>query len=101
MKTKRSEYSAVVKKVIAYIDSLPGGKAINIHGGAYTERGTPDVIGCVNGRMVVFECKRGDEALERIQLYRLEQWYDAGAIVGGVSDVWHVDMILRLMGIVE
>lgn len=98
---RRSEYTAVVGKVIAYINSLPGGKAINIHGGSYTERGTPDVIGCVNGRMVAFECKRSEkEELEPIQRYRLYEWGRAGAVVGGVSDVWHVDVILRLTGVI-
>lgn len=99
-KDRRNEYTAVAKKILDYLNTLPNGKAINIHGSPYTERGTPDIIGCVNGRMVAFECKRSDtEELERIQLYRLKQWFDAGACVGGVSEVWHVDTILKLEGI--
>ena len=73
-----------------------------MHGGIYTERGTPDVIGCVNGRLVAFECKRTEEEdPTKIQQWRLAEWLASGAIVGGVSDVKHVDMILRLMGLVE
>lgn len=99
---KRLEYDGVVRPVLRYLNSLPKSKAINIHGSVFSERGTPDVIGCVNGRLVAFECKRDTtEDLEEIQKWRLCEWIAAGAVVGGVSDVWHVDMILRLMGLVE
>lgn len=98
---RRLEYSGVVEPVLYYLNSLPNGKAINIHGGVYTERGTPDIIGCINGRMVAFECKRDEsEDLEKIQKWRLSEWIASGAVVGGVSDLWQVQMILCLMGIV-
>lgn len=97
---KRLEYNGVVVKVLRYINSLPNSKAINIHGSPFSERGTPDIIGCVNGRMVAFECKR-DESEEPtpIQKWRLSEWIAAGAVVGGVSDLWQVQMILHLMGV--
>lgn len=99
---KRLEYNGVVEPVLHYLNSLPGAKAINIHGSVFSERGTPDVIGCINGRLVAFECKRtADEAPTKIQKWRLCEWIVAGAVVGAVSDVSHVDMILRLMGLVE
>ena len=99
-RNKRLEYSSVVVPIIKYINSLPNGKAINIHGSPYSERGTPDIIGCIGGRMVAFECKRTEkENLEEIQKWRLSEWIAAGAIVGGVSDLWQVQMILNLMGI--
>lgn len=98
---KRLEYSGVVRPVLRYLNSLPRSKAINIHGSVFSERGTPDVIGCVSGRMVAFECKRdASESLESIQVRRLAEWLTAGAVVGGVSDVWQVQLILQLMGIV-
>lgn len=95
------EYDGVVTPIIKYINSLPCAKAINVHGGVFTERGTPDVIGSVRGRMVAFECKRSaDEEPTRIQLWRLSEWIRAGAVVGAVSSVGDVDLILRLMGVV-
>lgn len=98
---KRLEYESVVTPILKYINSLPGGKAINVHGGIYSERGTPDVIGCINGRMVAFECKRSeDEEPTKIQRWRLSEWIAAGAVVGGVSDVFHVKLILAIMGVV-
>ena len=97
---KRLEYTGVVEPILRYLNSLPNSKAINIHGSIYSERGTPDIIGCINGQLVAFECKRSEqEDLEKIQKWRLSEWIAAKAIVGGVSAVWHVQMILCLMGI--
>ena len=96
---KRLEYSGVVEPVLRYLNSLPNSKAINIHGSVFSERGTPDVVGCISGRMVAFECKRdATESPTDIQKWRMCEWIAAGAVVGGVSDVWHVSMILSIMG---
>lgn len=98
---KRLEYNGVVEPILSYLNSLPNSKAINVHGSVYSERGTPDVIGCIRGRLIAFECKRtADEDLEKIQKWRLSEWIAAGAVVGGVSDLWQVQMILCLMGII-
>jgi hypothetical protein len=97
---KRLEYNGVVEPVLHYLNSLPNAKAINIHGSIYSERGTPDVIGCISGRLVAFECKRDcTEKPTKIQQWRLSEWLTAGAIVGSVSDVWHVELVLSLMGV--
>lgn len=96
-KNKHLEYDGVVVPILRYINSLPNAKAINIHGSIFSERGTPDIIGCVNGHMVAFECKRSHrEELELIQLWRLCEWLQAGAIVGGVASVDDVKLILGL-----
>ncbi len=84
-----------------YINNLPNGKAINIHGSIFSERGTPDIIGSIGGRAIAFECKRDEEeALESIQKWRLCEWIKCGAVVGGVSELWHVKYILQLMGVI-
>ncbi len=99
---ERLEYTGVVRPILRYLNSLPGAKAINVHGSVFSERGTPDVIGCIRGRAVAFECKRSTkEDLEDIQKWRLAEWLAAGAVVGGVSDVSHVELILCLMGLLE
>lgn len=98
---RRSEYPSVVDPILKYLNSLPDGKAINIHGSIFSERGTPDIVGSIGGRTVAFECKRdAKEDLETLQKWRLCEWIKAGAVVGGVSDLWHVQMILSLMGLV-
>jgi hypothetical protein len=98
---RRMEYPSVVQPILKYVNSLSDGKAINIHGSVFSERGTPDVIGSIGGRTVAFECKRDTtEDLEDIQKWRLCEWIRAGAVVGGVSDLWHVQYILQLMGVI-
>lgn len=98
---RRLEYPAVVQPILKYVNSLSDGKAINVHGSIFSERGTPDVIGSIGGRTVAFECKRdATEDLEDIQKWRLCEWIRAGAVVGGVSELWHVQYILQLMGVI-
>ena len=98
---ERLEYGAVVAPILEYLNALPDGKAINIHGSVYTERGTPDIIGCIGRQFVAFECKRDDsEEPTPIQMWRLSEWIAAGAVVGAVSDLWQVQMILCLMGVI-
>lgn len=97
---RRLEYDGVVVPILHYLNSLPNSKAINIHGSIFSERGTPDVIGCINGKMVAFECKRDEsEDLTKIQKWRLSEWIAAGAVVGGVCHLWQVQMIICLMGV--
>ena len=98
---KRLEYTSVVVPILEYINSLPNAKAVNIHGSIFSERGTPDIIGCIDGTMVAFECKRDEtEDLRKIQKWRLSEWLTAGAVVGGVSDQEHVIKKKKLMGVV-
>lgn len=74
------EYRGAVRPILLYLNSLPGCKAINIHGGIYTERGTPDIIGSCGGRMFCFEVKRPSGGrVSRIQEVRLRQWEATGA----------------------
>lgn len=64
-----------------------GAKVIKVHGGPFTPTGTPDLVGCVNGRAFVLEVKRPGQRPRRIQEYELEQWRKAGAIAGVVTSV--------------
>lgn len=97
---EKLEYTGVVQPILRYLNSLPNSKAINIHGSVYTERGTPDIIGCINGRTVAFECKRSEkESPEKIQEWRLSEWLASGAVVGCVSNVDQVKLILQIMGV--
>ncbi len=42
-----SEYQDKIKQELKTLDA----KAIKIHGNPFTEKGTPDLIGCYKGRM--------------------------------------------------
>lgn len=102
LRDQHLEYNGVVEPILKYINSLPNSKAINIHGGIFTERGTPDIIGCINGTMVAFECKRSEaEEPSKIQQWRLSQWIAAKAVVGAVSSVSDVVLILCVTGTLD
>jgi hypothetical protein len=64
-----------------------GMKAINVHGSPFTEAGSPDIIGCVNGRCWVLEVKTPTGELSAIQKVRLGEWHRAGAICCVVTSV--------------
>ena len=92
---KRLEYDGVVRPVLLYLNSLPESKAINIHGGVFTQRGTPDILGSIRGRTICLECKRSTtESPEDIQKRRLGEWAAAGAIAACVSSVEQVKELL-------
>ena len=83
-----SEYDSVVTPIMRWLNAIPGCKVINIHGGIYTERGTPDIIGSYFGRVVVFEAKDTGGVPSRQQEIRIEQWKRAGAIA---AIVWSLE----------
>ena len=74
--------TALKNKVLEYLNSLPGCKAIKIHGNAYTEAGTPDIAGCINGRAFWIELKEPGKTPTLIQRKRISEWLAAGAISG-------------------
>lgn len=44
------------------------GYVLNIHGGSFGSRGTPDILACIHGKFVAFELKVGDNDLEPAQI---------------------------------
>lgn len=71
----------IVKAIIAEI-KRQGGYAIKTHGNAYSVRGTPDVLACLNGKMIAIECKNEKGVLSKLQEIELKKWNDAGALTG-------------------
>jgi len=88
--------STLRTKVLEYLNSLPGCKAIKIHGSAYIEAGTPDVMGCIKGRAFFLELKVPGKKPTAIQERRLKEWEAAGAITGVVTSIEEVRAIFSL-----
>ena len=78
-----------------YLKSI-GAKAIKTHGSIFSRKGTPDIIGCYQGRFIVFETKKPGERLTPLQAYELAQWLAAGAIGGRVESVAQVKELLSI-----
>lgn len=62
------------------------GKVVPYFAGAYGEAGTPDLIACVHGRMVLVECKQPGAKPTLLQERRILEWRDAGALVLVATD---------------
>ena len=82
-----------------YIRSLPNhiGKAIKHHAGPYnSEKGTPDLIICVLGQLLILESKKKKGGItEPIQLERIREWEECGAISYVVTDLQQVKDSVR------
>ena len=52
--------------------------------------GDPDIDACIRGRSLQLEVKRPGEKPTLLQLKRLEEWRQAGALVGVVTSVAEV-----------
>jgi len=81
---------AIVKTILAYLNSLPGCLARKRWGGGMGVAGDPDIDACIRGRSVQLEVKRPSEKPTLLQLKRLEEWRQAGALVGVVTSVAEV-----------
>ena len=81
---------AIVKAILAYLNSLPGCLARKRWGGGMGVAGDPDIDACIRGRSVQLEVKRPGERPTALQTKRLEEWRQAGAVVAVVSDVEEV-----------
>lgn len=78
---------AIVKAILAYLNGLPGCLARKRWGGGMGVAGDPDIDACIRGRSLQLEVKRPLEKPTPLQLKRLEEWRQAGALVGVVTSV--------------
>ena len=84
----------IVDSIRNYLVSV-GGKSIKTHGDAFSEIGTPDMIGVYRGRCLVVEVKQPLEEPTPIQAQRLREWAAAGAVVGVAHSLDEFKLILR------
>jgi len=85
---------AIVKAILSYLNRLPGCLARKRWGGSMGIAGDPDIDACFRGRSVQLEVKRPGEKPTALQVKRLEEWRQAGAIVGVVVCVDDVRSLL-------
>ena len=83
MTSETSITNAIRKHLLA----LDGCYCIKIHVTSYVTRGTPDILGCFQGRMFALEVKRPGNKPTPIQRVELERWAAAGAITAVVHSV--------------
>lgn len=90
---------AIVKSILAYLNSLPGCLARKRWGGGMGVAGDPDIDACIRGRSLQLEVKRPGEKPTQLQAKRLEEWRRAGALVEVVVSVDEVKSLLAREGL--
>lgn len=80
MQTPREK--SIQASILKWLRTLANCKVLNVHGNEYMEAGTPDIIGCLNGRTFCIEVKRPGQHPTVLQRKRLAEWAAAGAVVG-------------------
>lgn len=69
------EEAEVVRRMLATLNAIPGVYAVRTHGGAFQQKGTPDVLGCAHGMFFAIEAKRtAREKPSKAQLYNLKKF---------------------------
>lgn len=96
----RQAESRIAREVKSAIFAL-GGRAIKTHGSAYSRLGTPDVIGCIDGRMYALEVKTATGRASERQLFELRQWRAAGAVAAVVRSGDDVKLLASGSGYVD
>jgi hypothetical protein len=87
--------TTITNKILRYINNLPGCKAEKRHGSQYSEVGAPDISVCCNGTRIEIEVKRPGEKPTPIQLIRLREWREAGAVAIWVTSLEEVIGVLK------
>ena len=57
----------IVNQILKYLKNIPYCFAWKTHGDAYSHKGIPDIIVCLNGRFVAFEVKTPSGKLTMLQ----------------------------------
>lgn len=98
---EQPEVRLVTKPLIKAIEALRlEGYKVKVrkrHGGAYGSSGEPDIEACVNGRSVQIECKAHGNKPTPLQLKRIQEWEDAGALAFWTDDWVHAASIVKVV----
>lgn len=69
----------IVRRMLGRLNKLPGVYAVRTHGGAFQQKGTPDVLGCAHGYFFAIEAKRSAREEPTVtQIYNLKKFSQAG-----------------------
>ena len=65
--------------MMARLNALPGVYCLRTHGGAFQQKGTPDIMGCAHGHFFAIEAKKSArEKPTECQQYTLKKFRQAG-----------------------
>lgn len=87
--------SDLIKKIRAYLATLPHTFSWKEHGGMYGTAGIPDIICCINGKFVAFEVKVPGNKPSALQSSTHQKIRKAGGIVAVVFCVDDVRSVVK------
>lgn len=65
--------------VFKWLRAIPNSKWVKYPGGSAGTRGTPDILGCIDGQMFAIEVKGPKTPISKIQEIEIQRWHKAGA----------------------
>lgn len=80
-----AEEKVFEKKVREFLKTLPTQWHFKVFGNAFQESGIPDILGCINGRLIGLEVKSSKGKASDLQLYKIKLINDAGGYATVVS----------------
>lgn len=99
MANRSGPHSQLRRTVIEYL-RMRGAWTIAVMGGIGIRAGCPDILACLNGRMVACELKTGNATLRPNQLREREDLQRAGALWILVHDLEDVEDALYDAGLI-
>lgn len=90
--------STIVAAILQALKSVKGLAVRKRWTGGMAAAGDPDLTGCYRGRHFELEVKVPGGKLTRLQRARLEEWREAGAIIGVVHSVAEALNLVNVAG---
>lgn len=90
--------SAIVERILRWLNSLPECYAHKTHGGMFGKAGKPDITGCFRGWRFEIEVKRPGNRPTKLQERELARWAAAGAHVAVVHSLEELQAYFRAWG---
>jgi|TARA_Y100000310_G_C20696911_1_gene826355 hypothetical protein len=91
----------LIKQIKIALNALPNCKAIKLHGSAWQEAGTPDILCVREGKPYLLECKinyKNSRGATPLQQKRIREWCEAGATSTVVWSLHEAINIIRRPG---
>lgn len=85
----------MTRKVLAWLNSLPGCVAERRSSAGFGRRGEPDISCCYRGWCVQIELKMPFKQPRPIQVARMNEWKAAGAVVAVCHSLDDVKQLIR------
>ena len=85
----------IKNRIKRYLKKINSVKIVSYYAYIYGEPGTPDFIGCWDGKCILIEVKNEKGKLSPLQEQRIKEWKNVGAIVIVARSVDDIKNIIK------